>query len=140
MNIITISQNLNKLRELKSFTDILEIKFLSKANILLSVKAIRSSLDQVLLDIAYDLEKKIKTSENNEIKQSKVSKLELSDNLKKSFELAAEIDDQSFKDSLLEAIKFVLEYEKNPELGFYSGQNLADLKNLTLLIISEKFS
>lgn len=137
MNATLILEKLEKLADIKYFIPLLEVRFLTNKSLCSHLKIAKKSVDNALISLAFDLQKKLENSE-----KIHSTKIKISDEIFNALQHLEEIDDVQLKQSLQDLIAFSQNYENHQNPIFLSVENEGDLKNLKakiLLIIAERF-
>ncbi len=139
MSTLIILKNLNQLCLVKSFVEILEIKFLSDDSIAQKIKAAKNSLDKSLVYIAHDLSEKIyeKSKRNKALEQ-----IDFADELVKASKNLSEVKDESLNKILAELVAFGHNYKSQySHLNLKSDfDTLEKIQHKILCIISERYN
>lgn len=134
-----ILENLNKLCLIKSFVEILEMKFLSDNLLSQKIKIAKNSLDKALVFIAHDLSEKIheKSKRNKALDQ-----IDFAGEFVKVSENLSEIKDESLDKILAELVAFGHDYKDNySHLILKSDQDiLKKIEDKVLCIMSERYN
>lgn len=135
MNAALILEELNKLDDAKQFVSFLEIKFMKDEQILNKLKSAKKSLDKALVDLVFDLSKKLENSENNNS-----VKIRISEEITNAFNHLEFCNDTILSQNLLSLIKFAKDYENNSiQQTSQTHEDIENLKTKILLITSERF-
>ncbi len=135
MNAALILEELNKLDDAKQFVSFLEIKFMKDEQILNKLKSAKKSLDKALVDLVFDLSKKLENSKNNNS-----VKIRISDEIINAFNHLEFCNDTILSQNLLSLIKFAKDYENNSiQQTSQTHEDIENLKTKILLITSERF-
>ncbi len=142
MDTILLLEKLNKLDDIKHFISFLEVKFLSREKLSSQLKIAKNSLDKALINLAFDVQKKLENSEQNQDQKIQISK-----DICEAYSQLEFYDDIILKQVLRDLISFAKSYENQTyqnNLGStLPEQNSEELKNLKtklLLITSERFN
>ncbi len=139
MSSLIILENLDKLCLVKSFVEILEIKFLSNDLLAQKIKIAKNSLDKALVYIAHDLSEKIheKSKRNKALDQ-----IDFASEFVKVSENLSEINDESLNKILSELVAFGHDYkDEYSHLILKSDQDaLRKIEDKVLCIMSERYN
>ena len=135
MNASLILEKLNMLNEVIYFIRFLEIRFVSDAILSQKLSIARQSLDQALIQLTFDLQKKIDNTPTDLVM------IKISNEITNAFEQINEIGDQFLNKCFQDLLLFTKDYENNlsQAISIENDQNLKDLKDKILLITSERF-
>ena len=135
MNASLILEKLNMLNEVIYFIRFLEIRFVSDAILSQKLSIARQSLDQALIQLTFDLQKKIDSTPTDLVM------IKISNEITNAFEQINEIGDQFLNKCFQDLLLFTKDYENNlsQAISIENDQNLKDLKDKILLITSERF-
>jgi hypothetical protein len=137
MNATLILEKLEKLADIKYFIPLLEVRFLTNKSLCSHLKIAKKSVDNVLINLAFDVQKKLENSD-----KIHPTKIRISDEISNALQHLEGIDDTQLKQSLQALIIFSKNYENHQNPISLSTENEGDLKNLKakiLLIIAERF-
>ncbi len=135
MNASLILEKLNMLNEVIYFIRFLEIRFVSDAILSQKLSIARQSLDQALIQLTFDLQKKIDNTPTDLVM------IKISNEITNAFEQINEIGDQFLNKCFQDLLLFTKDYENNlsQAISIENDQSLKDLKDKILLITSERF-
>ncbi len=135
MNADLILEKLTKLDEVKRFILFLEARFLSDEKSLSQLKIAKKSLDQALMNLVFDIEKKLENSQQNQSQ-----KIKISDKIYSTFEHLKSFSDESLEQCLQDLTAFARSYENSSTLIVATrSEDLKNLRAKILLITSERF-
>lgn len=138
MSSLIILENLNKLCFVKSFVEILEMRFLSDDLLAQKIKISKKSLDKALIYLTHDLSEKIydKSKSNKALDQ-----IDFAVEFVKASENLSEIKDESLSKILGELIEFARDYKSDyAHLNLKSDQDiLRKIEDKVLCIMSERY-
>ena len=135
MNAALILEELNKFDDATHLVSFLEIKFMKDEQILTKLKSAKKSLDKALVELVFDLSKKLENSENNNS-----VKIRISDEIISAFHHLEFCNDKILSQNLLSLITFAKDYENNSiQQTSQTHEDIENLKTKILLITSERF-
>ncbi len=135
MNASLILEKLNMLDDVMHFIRFLEMKFVSDEIRSGELSVAKKFLDQALIQLTFDLQKKINGEPDD------LEKIKISGKINDAFEQINEIGDQFLNKCFRDLILFAQNYESNLYLPISAenDKNLKSLKDKILLITSERF-
>ncbi|MES2961901.1 MAG: hypothetical protein V4694_05900 [Pseudomonadota bacterium] len=135
MNASIILEELNNFDKIRHFISLLENDFISNQAFLSKLKLAKNSTDKALMQLTFDLNKKLK---NSQIVIAK--KTTIADDITDALNQLKTFDFPVLTQALSNLITFAQSYENNSELVLSNDEiALKNLKERVFLIMAERF-